>query len=108
MQEIRVSIDGETHFVQMFGASDKPHFGWEYCDVGIFSQQDRDLYVGIINSEKAMVRFFGSTGLVIDFTISKNQKEALKEVLLYCYIRKYQAKEITMEEYLEWVAQIKQ
>lgn len=103
LKEIIVDIDGETHFVLLDSASKKPRHGWEYADATV-TLNDEIFYQKIINSETTTVYFHGVNDSVIDFKVSRRQKEALSEVLRFYYIRQYQVKDISMQQYLEKAA----
>lgn len=106
LKEIRVDIDSETHIVRLDSASKKPRHGWEYVDATV-TLNDEIFYKKIINSETTTVHFMGVNNSLINFKVSKRQKEALSEVLRFYYIRQYQVKDISMEQYLEKVEKIK-
>lgn len=106
LKSIKVDIDGETYFVRLDGASKKPRHGWEYFDAPV-TLNDEAFYQKIINSQTTMIYFLGVNDSVVDFKVSGRQKEALSEVLRFYYIRQYQLKDISMEQYLEKAAKIK-
>lgn len=106
LKTIKVDIDGETYFVRLDSPTKKPRHGWEYFDAPV-TLNDEAFYQKIINSQTTMIYFLGVNDSVVDLKVSGRQKEALSEVLRFYYIRQYQLKDISMEQYQEKVAKIK-